>query len=581
MKKASLFVIMLLTILCITSCSTVEKDVNPDSIVLNSIEGLNEQIVLNLAKPTAGEYTISYKTVNAKEYAVLDRELILDNGETLDCYILGLAKGLYTVKVEIGEGDTYARKSITDIDVEKQDRSGYAHFKREEGVGGYNNDGTVKDGAVILYVNNENKNTITLDIDGTTYTGLVHVLQALEHTEKPVIIRVTDKITTNQWCSKKFEPRLADDSNMTDDFFENTLSTEYGENLANLPTEIYDRREGKVYQYITTPDGIVATGTVEDGIVSTIEFDGMMVYADDIKSNFFWITEANDVTIEGIGPDAEFFQFGMLFDRSNSIEIKNLTFSRYPEDALCFRASVSLCGPTEFGNYWIHHNTFNGGSIAWDLARSRGKGDGSTDFDNVTNYTIAYNKYKLCGKAILMGATETSCGMCVTLHHNYFYDCVQRVPYAMNGNVHSYNNFYTGDNGPVTVRGNGYYFGEANHYTNKKSIQILENAGGAAIKSYGDWLANMTPPRDVTTVSAREEYVPNSCMPDGVTDYSRFDTDPELFYYDAENNCSDVDVMLPAAEVRAFVKTYAGAGVYVRLDIPYTIPSAETETTVN
>ena len=573
--KKTWIILILMALFSITSCGApaVEEDVNPDGIVLNTIEGLNEQIVLNLAKPTVGEYTISYKAVDAKEYAVLDRELILDNGETLDCYILGLAKGLYTVKIEMGEGDAYARKSVTDIDVEKQDRSGYAHFKREAGVGGYNNDGTVKDGAVILYVNNENKNTVTLDIKGTTYTGLVHVLQALEHMEEPVIIRVTDKITTNQWNSKPFEPRLADDSNLTDDFFENTFSTQYGENLANLPTEIHDRREGKVYQYITTPDGIEYTGTVENGYVHTVEFDGDVVYADDISPNYFRIMGANDVTIEGVGPDAEFFQFGMLFDQSNSIEIKNLTFSKYPEDALCFRASVSVCGPTEYGNYWVHNNTFNGGSAIWDLGRSRGKGDGTTDFDNVTNYTIAYNKYKFGGKAILMGATETSCGMCVTLHHNYFYECVERVPYAMNGNVHSYNNFYTGNNGPVTVRGNGYYFGEANHYTNKKSIKILENAGGAAIKSYGDWFENRNPPTDVTTVSAREEYVPNSCMPDGVTDYSRFDTDPELFYYDAENNCSDVDVMLPAAEVRAFVKTYAGAGIYVRLNIPYSAPT--------
>ena len=65
----------------------------------------------------------------------------------------------------------------------------------------------------------------------------------------------------------------------------------------------------------------------------------------------------------------------------------------------------------------------------------------------------------------------------------------------------------------------------------------------------------------------REAYVENTCMPDGVTDYSRFDIDSELFYYDAENKCSDVDILLPAEEVPEFVRTYAGAGVYVKMDI--------------
>ena len=77
---------------------------------------------------------------------------------------------------------------------------------------------------------------------------------------------------------------------------------------------------------------------------------------------------------------------------------------------------------------------------------------------------------------------------------------------------------------------------------------------------------------EIIKVSSRDEAVENTCKADWVTDHSRFDTDPELFYYDAENGCSDVDLMLTAPEVPDFVPKYAGAGVILRLDLS---PEAE------
>jgi len=59
--------------------------------------------------------------------------------------------------VECGEDKTLSRVTLNDIDVERQDRSGYAHFNYDEGIGGYNNDGTVKANAKILYVSNATK----------------------------------------------------------------------------------------------------------------------------------------------------------------------------------------------------------------------------------------------------------------------------------------------------------------------------------------------------------------------------------------------------------------------------------------
>ena len=179
-------------------------------------------------------YRVYYKSVDEKTYTQLDNNLMVESGDEIDCYILGIKSGNYDVKIEAECDGVFASKTYNDISVEAQDRSGYAHFGNKEGIGAYNNDGTLKENTTILYVTNENKNTITMTIDGNEYVGLVDIMQKLYLCDNPVLIRVIGKITTNQWNYKNVEPRLVDGSNANESFFENTFSNEYGENLANL-----------------------------------------------------------------------------------------------------------------------------------------------------------------------------------------------------------------------------------------------------------------------------------------------------------------------------------------------------------
>ena len=121
--------------------------------------------------------------------------------------------GKYDVKIEAESEKDCASKLFGNVEVESQDRSGYAHFGYTDGIGAYNDDGTVKSNAKILYVTNENKNTITMTINGTEYVGLVDIMQKLFQCENPVLIRVIGTIYTNQWNYKNVEPRLTDGSN--------------------------------------------------------------------------------------------------------------------------------------------------------------------------------------------------------------------------------------------------------------------------------------------------------------------------------------------------------------------------------
>ena len=225
-----------------TSVSTEEEnnDNPPSDDVMSGVEvyGLSEQIRVSFTTNDDYTYAVFYKLKDASdhEYVKLEDELMIADGDTLNCYILGITEGTYKVRIEAyGKNDgVIFGITLTDIEVSAQDRSGYAHFNAVNGVGAYNNDGTVKENAKIIYVTNETKNTVTCEINGETYTGLVNILQAQYKSGTPMLVRIIGKITTNQWNYKNVEPRLSDNSNATDDFFENTFSDEYGENLSNL-----------------------------------------------------------------------------------------------------------------------------------------------------------------------------------------------------------------------------------------------------------------------------------------------------------------------------------------------------------
>ncbi len=553
MRKTFIPIMLVLILFCITACGssgTLSDNVNSDRIYVIYAEGLNEQIHMILGKPADGNYVISCRPAGTKEYTVLDQELIVDNGSSLDCYIPGLAKGQYDIKIELGEGENYACTTIPCIDVIKQERSGYAHFNREEGIGGYNNDGSVKEGAKILYLTNENKNTLTFDINGTTYTGLVEILQAKQYMEDPLIIRVLDKITTNQW--KEDLTAVSDPAD-----YANMFSDQYGENLAGLPVTIMIEQVGQLYEYVTTPDGISLSQTSEDSTAVVEDSTDIVCQLNDIQ-----VENASNITIEGIGTEAMFYQFGIQFNNCDSIEVKNLTFDSVPEYGL------GLSGSSEYpdhGWYWIHNNTFNKGYNSWD-----NNPDECILLSTVRNATISYNKFDTVDKAIMIGSSADAHCLNMTLHHNYYRTVGNEIPVSRNSNVHSYNNYYEGCSRCICPLSSSYMFSEANNFnTTSQTYYKAFREDWGVVKSWNDIYASAQRIKlGVTMVSDRDEVVENACMPDGVTDYSKFDTDPALFYYDTENHCSDVEIMHTAADVPDFVNNYSGAGVFVRTVIP-------------
>lgn len=537
---------------------------------VKEVVGLNEQIIVTIDSSFHhGDFEVYYKKSTDAEFSKLDDELMIAGDEMITAYILGLSAGEYTVEVKaLGLGSI----GIDNINVLAQDRSGYAHFGATEGVGAYNNDGTLKEGTKIIYVTNENKNTVTCVINGETYTGLVNILQAQYKSSTPMLVRIIGKITTNQWNYKNVEPRLSDGSNSTDDFFENTFSSEYGENLANLIVKINNKGASPAtYNYKTTPNGLTdvrVTGTSS----STTTYKGtdfpslrgQEVFDDDSYYNMLEVKGSKNITIEGVGTDAEIFQFGISFEECSNIEIKNLTFTGYPEDALNF-----LGGDREdlaqFGRYWVHNCTFNRGYNAWDISGERDKyaGDGTIDFNNVSNLTLAYNYFNNPKKTMLFGSSDSQGCMNMTMQHNYFYKVESRIPLARNANIHSYNNYFDQCKNVSDLRKGSYLFSE-NNYFSSTSYPFINSS--SYVKSYGDKFVSSSN-NGATIVTDRTKTLSGTCKPDKTNNLINFDTNSTLFYYDSENKKSDVSIMLDASAVPEFVEKHAGAGKFESLNL--------------
>ncbi len=573
MKKLVTILISIMLIFAFSACNKTPSN-NGETSKTDTFSvqanGYNEMIDVTIKEKESAKYTFYYKKSDEQTYCTVDNSLVFREGENVRCEIVGLSSEKYDVKViETLNGET-KEKVVKNIAVSALDRSGYAHFNNQSGVGAYNDDGTLKENADVIYLTNENKNTVTATFSGKRYTGIVNILANLKYATTPVAIRVVDRISTNQWAYKAVIPRLTDNSNLSDTHFENEFSTEFGENIENLQLKLIDKKEGKVYRYKTTKTGVIkdtdqttTPATIVYNKNDYIELKGKEVYHDDSSFNVAQVKNAKNVTIEGVTKNAELFQWGISFSNCDFIEIRNLTFTDYTEDAVGIYSNELSVDVR--GRFWVHHNRFNKGKNNWDLTGEQDKyaGDGAVDINQVNSVTVSYNEFIGCNKTGLVSSSDEQKCKNITFHHNYYKDISSRLPLARGANIHIYNNYYDNCSSCLSIRVGAFVFSENNYFNNSKKCHQVTNS---AIKSFGDTFVNSTGVNS-TKVTAREQTVQNSCAFDGV-DYSKFDTDENLFYYDAVNKKSAVSILNDASEVVSFNAKYSGVkGKYERLPL--------------
>ena len=521
------------------------------SVNILSYGGYAEGIYFNF-EPFDGysidDYEIKYKLSTDKEYKTLDKELLRSYKTYFRFDILGLKQGQYDVLM-------YCDNSIclnkTNIEVNLQDRSGYAHFNYTKGVGAYNDDGTLKTGTVVVYVNEDNKNTVKATISGKTYTGISEIIKASTKSSISVDIRILGRISAATWNSLTVEK-----------YDTATSTTVKGINNKYLELKNYDESD-----IISGGFNTLNTTNVSklNGLTNKIKYDSSKKEFDSYY-NMLDVSGAQNITVEGVGIDAEIFQWGFTWKGGNSIEVKNLTFKDYPEDACSFEGNGTDSNLTSIDkftstNYWIHNNSFEKGINYWDVCSEQDKhdGDGATDFKRVAFVTLSYNHYIKNHKTGLVGGGDTQMSASITFHHNYYQECQARLPFARQANMHMYNNYYYKSSGNnMQIYAGAYAFIENCYFDNISKTFILDerNTGKTpAIKSYNNIFNNCKNYNSATIVTSRDAYVTN-----GNTFGKKFDVDSSLFYYDNENKISKVNYMTDANQAKIDVLIYAGAG---------------------
>lgn len=509
---------------------------------IEDIMAYNESlaVVFKEANPAAAK--VEYRSANGSVWTSVDSELVRADGSDSRVDILGLAEGSYKVKITLSSG---AEIETPEIAVTAYDRSGYAHFNYNDGVGAYNDDGTLKDGAIVIYVTEENKDYVMKEV--------------CEKYDCLNMFQIPNYGGGTNWNNKDADgigwwlnnsQYTMDNSNSDKNKRpSNTYDAANGKNLgfktANATHPIVIRFIGTV----TAPEGLTAFDSEDEG--GSVGDNGNMARMKNYKN----------LTLEGVGEDAEIKGWGFHFiagsdgvdGQGSGFEVRNLTFNEYTEDAVGMegqQSGTTITAPVS--RCWIHHNTFLPGKCTSPAESDKAEGDGSCDFKRGEYFTASYNYFEYCHKTNLVGSSDSSLQYNMTYHHNMWYQCGSRIPLTRQANVHFYNNYVCGDMSENTtpyshiskpalsyvhsLRANCYIFTEANYYEGSKNV--TDSKTGGAAKGWNNVYYANTGTNNIKEVNTRDEAVSNACKY-GSIDYTQFDTNPELFYYDAENKKSD------------------------------------------
>jgi len=130
----------------------------------------------------------------------IDSPLIRKYADYWRADIVGLSEGEYSFMVKpVVNGTEVEGASVSSISVKAHDRSGFA-FQGNRVPGAYKSDGTLKDNAVILYISENNKNSVSMTVTGASSNPCVGLQTILDGFKKgkdtrPLSVRLIGQIT--------------------------------------------------------------------------------------------------------------------------------------------------------------------------------------------------------------------------------------------------------------------------------------------------------------------------------------------------------------------------------------------------
>jgi pectate lyase len=299
----------------------------------------------------ATKYNVYVKGGSYADYTKIDEQLVRNYGTYGRADVLGLKAGSdYCIKVVPVISDrevATAASEATAINVAAYDRSGFAHMNRTEGVGAYNNDGTLKANANVVYITKDNAKTVSLSIatnskgGSATYTGFQQIIYGYQkgYESRPLDIRIIGTISAAD-C---------------DEFLSSSEGIQIKGAKAYMPINI--TIEGVGEDATTTGFGFLLRS------VSSVElrnFANMLCMDDavsiDTDNSNIWVHNL-DLFYGNTGGDADQAKGDGTIDMKGDSKYLTVSYNH-----LWDSGKASLCGmKSESGPNWItyHHNWFD------------------------------------------------------------------------------------------------------------------------------------------------------------------------------------------------------------------------------
>ncbi len=445
----------------------------------------------------------------------IDAQLVRQYKSYYRADVLGLKEGTYSVKVVPvnAEGKEIAgANTASNLVVKSYNREGFAHFKYA-GVGAYNNDGTLKAGAKVLYITAKTAKTVSTTVNTgklETITGLQSIIDAYQKGEDttPIVFRIIGKVS------------LSDLDKISSSAEGLQIKGKGAHSVMNMTFEgVGD--DATVYGF-----GFLLRNT------KSVEFRNFAIMRclDDAMSldtdnSHVWIHNM-DLFYGKKGGAADQAKGDGTVDIKGDSKYVTVAYNRFWDNG-----KASMCGmKSETGENWItyHHNWFDHSDSR--MARVR------------TMSVHMYNNYYQHNDVYGIGATS---GSSIFMESNYF-DAVKRpIMSSLQGTDAMGDGTFSGEKGGL-IKAYGNVF--ANKPANFSYIPYAENNTSF----------------DAYEVSNPSEQVPASVKTlVGGTSYDNFDTNPSLMYaYTADK----------AEDVPSIVEGFYGAGRLNHGDIDFVIP---------
>ena len=441
----------------------------------------------------------------------IDAQLVRQYKSYYRADVLGLKEGTYSVKVVPVNADgaeIAGANTASNLVVKSYNREGFAHFKYD-GVGAYNNDGTLKAGAKVLYITARSAKTVSTTVNTgklETITGLQSIIDAYSKgkDKTPIAFRFIGKIS------------LSD--------LDHISSSAEG-------LQIKGAKMNMTFEGVGDDATVYGFGFLLRNATS-VEFRNLAIMrclddamSLDTNNSHVWIHNMDLFYGKKGGAADQAKGDGTVDIKANSQYI-TVAYNRFWDNG-----KASMCGmKTESDPNYItyHHNWFDHSDSR--MARIR------------TMSVHMYNNYYLHNDVYGVGATM---GSSVFMESNYFDATKRPIMSSKQGTDAKGDGTFSGENGGL-IKAYGNVF--ANKPDNFSYVPYAENNTSF----------------DAYEVSDPSEQVPTSVKTlVGGTSYDNFDTNPSLMYAYAADK---------AADVPAIVEGFYGAGRLNHGDIDFVIP---------